>query len=67
MSPRCRTPEEIVEDLLEGEGPTYLNVLHTLYINPEHLFLGTLEDNTQDMIRKGRHRYRTIYGATNYE
>ena len=24
-------------------------------VNPDHLFLGTYRDNTQDMIRKGRH------------
>ncbi len=25
-------------------------------INPAHLFVGTAKDNTQDMLRKGRHR-----------
>ena len=26
-------------------------------VNPDHLFVGTPSDNTQDMIAKGRHRY----------
>ena len=26
-------------------------------VNPEHLFLGTAKDNTQDMMSKGRHKY----------
>ena len=26
-------------------------------VNPNHLFLGTAKDNTQDMLRKGRHRF----------
>lgn len=25
-------------------------------LNPEHLFIGTAQDNTDDMMRKGRHR-----------
>jgi len=25
-------------------------------VNPDHLFLGTKADNTQDMVRKGRHK-----------
>lgn len=26
-------------------------------VNPDHLFLGTKKDNTQDMMRKGRNKY----------
>lgn len=41
-----------------GPIPSGMNVLHkcdnTICVNPEHLFLGTALDNTQDMIRKNR-------------
>lgn len=26
-------------------------------VNPKHLFLGTAKDNTQDMLKKGRHKH----------
>ncbi len=42
----------------KGEVPEGINVCHTCdykrCINPEHLFLGTQQDNINDMISKGR-------------
>lgn len=47
-----------------GDLPGALHVLHRCdvraCVRPDHLFLGTPHDNTQDMIRKGRHPTMTV-------
>ena len=52
-----------------GEIPAGKCVLHRCdvrcCVNPEHLFLGTLQDNTNDMMAKGRHRIGPRYGEKN--
>jgi hypothetical protein len=49
--------------LATGEDPCPLLVLHTCdnppCCNPEHLFLGTNQDNIDDMVAKGRHSFAT--------
>jgi hypothetical protein len=52
--------------LHNGDVPDGMRVCHKcdvpLCVNPSHLFVATAKENTHDMIRKGRHRYRTFSG-----
>lgn len=54
---------------VNGEIPLGLKVLHKcdngLCVNVDHLFLGTLSDNVQDCIKKGRFGYADQSGANN--
>jgi hypothetical protein len=54
--------------LFKGSVPDPLIVCHKCdvchCVNPEHLFLGTNADNTQDMLSKGRHK--AVAGESHY-
>jgi len=56
-------------EIHRGEIPAGLCVLHVCDIrhcvNPDHLFLGTKRDNSDDMIRKGRAKHIGLTGPTN--
>lgn len=68
-SPRPVAAHRVSWIINVGPIPKGMNVLHECdnppCINPNHLFLGTYQDNTDDMIRKGRDRKNPCLGEKN--
>lgn len=56
----CLT-HRLMWQITKGPIPTGMLVCHKCdvpsCINPDHLFIGTSQDNTDDMVRKGRHSH----------
>ena len=61
-----RSTHRVAWELVYGPIPKGLCVLHScdnpLCCNSEHLFLGTQQDNVDDMFRKGRDYHRGVPG-----
>lgn len=58
-------------ELAVGPIPEGMLVCHAcdvpLCVRPDHLFLGTHRDNTQDMLRKRRHGRERVHGSAHHK
>lgn len=66
---RQRSTHRVAYEMFNGAVPSDKCVCHRcdvqLCVNPDHLFLGTHDDNQKDKARKGRGPRGEINGATN--
>lgn len=58
ISGRIKTAHRMAWILYRGTIPKGVNVLHTcddsICVNPDHLYLGTLANNMEDMVKRRR-------------
>lgn len=69
VSPKKELAHRVAWYIAHGELPGAARVLHTCdnpaCVRPDHLFLGTMRDNSQDMLAKGRNKYVAHPGEAN--
>ncbi len=65
---KTRSATRLQWERFNGPIPNGLFVLHKCdvpsCVNPDHLFLGTAQDNIDDSIKKGRHTCGEVQGAS---
>jgi len=66
---KTKTAHRLSWEIYKGEIPEGAQILHRCdvpaCVNPEHLFLGTQQDNMQDMYEKKRNGYQGSPGERN--
>lgn len=66
---RGRRTHRVAWEVTNGPIPPGMYVCHRcdtpLCVRPDHLFLGTSQDNHADMVAKGRHRVSPLPGCSN--
>lgn len=68
---RTRRAHRISYEIFNGPIPSGLVVRHRCdnppCVNPDHLVIGSMKDNTQDMLRRGRHHTTPRLGEDHHK